>query len=155
MTLAAKLRPRLDRIRSIPARLGLHPFVVTRITRTYASGTVGRGAYVETTETLLVNGQNPHVRQSTDDRIRQILGSGALFREGEWLVGPLTHTFTGGGYAPDGFDVATGTAAQVLYKITGPGFPASGGMFRARTHSVDDPLRITLVLEPTSKAPTP
>lgn len=148
MSFASDLQPVLDDIRGIPGELGLHPFTVTRLTRTWASGTVGHGTYTEASTVLRVGGQNPHVKESSEDAIRHLLGSGSLFREGEWIIGPLTPDVS---VDLDAVDVDAGTAAQILYKIEGQGFPSGGKLFRARSVKKDSMLRVNIVLEPASR----
>lgn len=158
MSFRDDLLPLVDEIRAIPGDLGLRRFTVTRITRTYASGTVGRGAAVDTTLVLDNGGQNVKANLATENQISQILGSGHVLKPGTWIIGPITPDFAGGGTSPDGFDVATGTAAQILYKLTGPGLPATGTMFRAAKaapSSDGKSFRHMMVLEPAANAPNP
>jgi hypothetical protein len=142
----------LDVARGVMGRssLELRQYAVTRITRTWASGTVGRGAYTEASQALTCNGSNPRVREASPDQIKQLLGSGHLFKEGSFIVGPLTPEWTTGGYAYSGFDAATGEAKQILYRVVGPGVDS---YFRAVSRDFSKPLRIELVLEPAANAP--
>lgn len=150
MSFASDLLPTLDDIRAIPGELGLHPIRVTRILKTWPS-VRGQGTPTSTETVLLVGGQNPHVRESTDDAIRQLFGSMTTqFREGEWLVGPVTPNFDAGGYDPAGFDITLATQ-EIFYKLDQGTFGSTGMLFRARTSKKDSPLRITLVLEPIAK----
>lgn len=153
MSFVDDLLPTLDAIRAIPGDLGLHPFTVTRVTKTWASGTVGHGSATTTEQALTVGGQNPHVRNATEDEIKHLLGAGSLFKPGTLLVGPLTPEFAGGGYDVDGFDASSGVATQVLYRVTGAGFPAAGRLYRVAKFDASRPMRITMVLEPASNAP--
>lgn len=156
MSLRDDLLPLVDEIRAIPGDLGLRRFTVTRVTRTYTSGTVGRKPYTDVELALDNGGQNIKATLASEKQIQQILGSGHVMKPGTWLIGPITPDFSGGGTSPDGFDVATGTAAQIFYKITGPGLPTGGGMFRAKTAapSTDGKsFRHTLVLEPAANEP--
>jgi len=158
MALREDLLPAVDEIRAIPGDLGLRRFTVTRITRTYTSGVVGRKPFTDVELALDNGGQNVKATLATEKQIQQILGSGHIMKAGTWLVGPVTPDFVGGGTSPDGFDVATGTAAQIFFKLTGPGLPSGGTMFRAKTAAMSSDgksFRHTLVLEPGSDVPNP
>lgn len=159
MTLRDDLLPAVDAIRAIPGELGLRRFTVSRITKTWASGTVGRTHASDATATSVLQYNGSHNVKATlanERQLQQLLGSGHLFKAGTWIVGPVTPDFVGGGYGPDGFEVATGTAATVLYKLEGPGLPSGGTMFRAAklAASADGKsFRHMLVLEPASNSP--
>lgn len=153
MSLRDDLLPTLDAIRGIPGDLGLHPYALTRVTKTWASGIISHGAVVTVETSLTCDGQNPHIRDATEDEIKHALGSGALFKPGMLMVGPLTPSFSGGGYASSGFDAAAGVATQILYRVTGGDMPSGGRLYRAVKIDTTHPLRITMVLEPAANAP--
>lgn len=145
MSFASDLLAGIDAIRAIPGTLGLHPYVVTKVTRTWATAIIGHGSYTDAEEVLLVGGQNPHVRQVTESARDHYLETGPTFSEGDWLVGPLTPEFAGGGYDADNFDAGE-NAVEIFYKIDGPGI-SSNERFQAKSKSTDKPFRYTLVLQ--------
>jgi hypothetical protein len=144
MAFATSLLASLDRIRSIPGRLGLHPYTVTRITRTWSSGTIGHGTPTDVEAVLRVNGQNVHARQAAESEADHYLETGPTFVEGDWLVGPLTPEFAGGGYDPDTFD-GQSEAVEIFYRIEGPGM-AVDNTFKATRKASSGPFGITLTL---------
>ena len=124
MALADAIRPALDKIRGIGGLLGLRPLTVTVTVRTWTGTRAGLGTSSDVTTTLLVNGQNPIVKLVSP---ADVIASGGKLTAGHYLVGPLTPTFTGGGYAPSAMDpAAVGPAVEVLWRVSGVCLPAGG-----------------------------
>jgi hypothetical protein len=145
MTFVNSLRAAVDRARAIPGRLGLRQHVITKITRTWSTAIIGHGSYTDVETVLLVGGQNPRARQVTESARDHYLETGPTFSEGDWLVGPLTPEFDGGGYDADTFEAGE-SAVEIFYKIDGPGVSADE-RFQAKSKSTDKPFRYTLVLQ--------
>jgi hypothetical protein len=135
-----------DAVRQIPGLLGLHEHVVTRVTRTFTGGTVGRGAYTDVSTVLKNGSQNVHARLADDDAISQFFGSGCQWHDGDYLVGPITPNVI---YTAASFDVAVSTASRIHYTISGAGIGTENGTFLAVERNFSRPFRWMLLLRRT------
>ncbi|WP_437767177.1 hypothetical protein WMF27_20545 [Sorangium sp. So ce281] len=108
--------------------------VVVRI-NTWTPGTLpgAQGSTKGPVDTpLLVNGGRVKVEQLTQ---RDIIASGGLYQDQDLKIGPLTPPYTNAQGLPAGtnptvFDpVISGSNTEVLFKITGPGYP-TGAWFK-------------------------
>jgi hypothetical protein len=100
---------------------------------TWAPGTLpgGPGATKTHVDTPLVvaGGARPKVEQVSQ---RDVIASGGVYQDLDLRIGPITPQSAGfpAGVAPSTFDPAiAGSNVEVLFKITGPGFPA-GAWFK-------------------------
>jgi hypothetical protein len=139
------LRVLVDSIRQIPGEMGMHERVVTRVTRLYSGGTIGRGSYTETSVILRNGNQNVHCELASQDDTQQIFGVGCEWHDGDYLVGPITP----GTYSISGFDVAAGVAARIYYTIGGPGIGTETGTFVAVNRNFSKSFRWMLLLRRT------
>jgi hypothetical protein len=137
LTLADSLKPRLHRIRAIPARLGLHPHSVAIVVASTDGTHTGDGTRTETVTSVTEHGgYPPHVRWLNDEEIA--LGQLAM---GAIEVGPITPLHNGNGTDLDLLTGADMTDGQVrLLRITGPNHP-SGADYRITSVSADKALR--------------
>jgi hypothetical protein len=143
MTLRESLLPRIDKIRSIPGRLGVRLFqVYLQTTDILLTGSeraeFGEGTTV-TTETLLVNidGYSPRVRGLTT---QEVVASNGLYVDEDISIGPITPLHvdptgsTTGGFAPDDLDPLQAIGDRLVsIRITGPGYPIGGGKYRVQS----------------------
>lgn len=142
MALADRLKPLVHRIRAIPGRMGLHPFRVYVVVRTWTGSTVGDGTSSDSETELLESGQPPHLESLGDEEVMVAnLGKGSV------KIGPLTPEHTGGGLDIDTVQ-ATLTAAQERWiKVTGPG-REDGERFRITDVDTDSALHYTITAAP-------
>ena len=82
---ADNLRRTINRVRKIPAQLGLHPHTVQLELRTFSGGNTGRGTTTTTLTPLLENGTNPRVVWISYQQLVAFQWS-----EGTVRVGPFT-----------------------------------------------------------------
>lgn len=116
MTLAEDLRPTLDACRSIPGELGLHPYRVYVVTRTWSGASPGHGTATDAETEILVGGQPPHVSKLSGETIAvNNLPSDTV------QIGPLTPTFNGGGSAVSLFSGSLTGKQERWLKLVGPG----------------------------------
>lgn len=119
------------RVRAIPGLHGLRPYRVTVVIRSWSGARIGEGAYTDQEHELLESGQPPKVRFVADEeRMLASLPSGSID------VGPVTPECSAGGVTWD--TMTAGSAApgnEVLYRITGPEFPAGALYVRSEAHS--------------------
>lgn len=143
MALADDLKPVLSRIRAIPGQLGLRPYSVKMLVRTYAGATVGVGGYADTeTEIVEEGGYPPKVRWLSDERL-----SLAGYAAGTIEVGPITPSHTGGGASLETLEQSgVLTRAEVHLIVTGPEHP-SGAKYRVRSLRSDHAMHYTLRAE--------
>lgn len=146
MSLTSALRNIADKVRQIPGIIGQHEHVVTRVTRTFSGGTVGRGAYTDVSVVLKNGDQNVHARLANDDEISQIFGSGCQWHDGDYIVGPITPSVI---YSAASFDVAASVASRIHYTISGPGIGTENGVFLAVERNFSRPFRWMLLLRRT------
>lgn len=147
MTFASDILGDLDDIRGIPDALGIRPYAVSVLTRTWSADSLG-GAYTDsTTPLLLANGLRPKVRQVA---YKETVAAGGRYQEGDYRIGPMTPTYDGGGVAYSTLAPARpNSRTEVYYIVSGPDTPAEGRPCVEVGVEADKPLRRTLILRPT------
>lgn len=156
-TLRDSLLPALDAIRGIPVVLGLRPHTVSVFQRVYSGTSTGIGNSVDVTTSLRIDlgtFSQLKVRNVTQ---RDIIASGGLYTDQDVVVGPITPPFTGSAADNDAISVfdppPNGSPTEVFFKITGPGYPATGAYFKKIGQRVDQPFRFMLYLRKTAEIP--
>ena len=149
MSLVSDILADIDAIRGdIPGYIGLRPFRAYVVTRTWSGGRVGQGAPTTTTTEITNAGRPVKVKQISD---ADVIQSGGLYNAGDVTVGPFTPAYVGGGVTIATFQPAYGTSpTEVLFKVTGPGYPAAGGLFKVKSNDGNFATRMTLVLSQTA-----
>ncbi|MBW7935292.1 MAG: hypothetical protein H3C62_17125 [Gemmatimonadaceae bacterium] len=140
-----RYRALASRIRAIPGRdFGLRPYTVAVIVRRWSGPHTGDGAATDTVTPIVEYGGNPPKVRFLSDEARALGGLPA----GTVEVGPITPDHTGGGIT---WDTLTGGSAQagdeVLYRLTGPEFPAGADYALAGSQS-DRGIHYKLTLVP-------
>jgi hypothetical protein len=150
-TFASKLLPRLDKIRGIAGRLGLHPFAFYIRANAWTGGRPGVGTLTSTTTRIYVDGnQNPKVKAVSD---KDAMLSGGLYTNQDMRVGPLTPPFNLGGIAYATLDPPVASGTEFFFKLVGPGEPAVGQWFTRLNDDSDSALHIYIVLRATGATP--
>ncbi len=149
MTFASDLLPEIDAIRGIPATLGLRSGSVTRRVRTWTGTRVGLGTSTTTETPVLVDGQCPRI---TRIGVKEAVASGGAYQAGDFLIGPVTPEFAGGGVALATLQPAVGASpTEVLWVVSDNGLP-SGGIVCEKVAEEHRELRITFVLRAKSSS---
>lgn len=139
MALRDRLLPKVDRIRAIPGRLGLHRFQVWVRVVEWSGSRVQQGVSTTTETRLLVGGQDPHVRELNSKDI--VAGDPSLVGA-VYEIGPLTPEHPGGGVSYDVTNPPRTTfPTEIYYLLKGPGLPAEGQLFVRVTDDTDRPFR--------------
>ena len=120
----------LDEVRSVAGDLGLRPFEVRVRVRRWDGERPGVGGYTDAPDVLLTNlgadGFTRPVRVKQRSRAA-VIASGGQFTDREYIVGPMTSPFPGGGYDEATLDpAATNAPTEVFWNIRGPGLPPDG-----------------------------
>lgn len=154
----------LDDIRGIPGELGLRPYKVTVIVRTWTGTRPGVDASTSTDTpaviTVDIGQQHPKVRQLTD---RDVIASGGQYTDRDFRIGPITPPTTGGNAGdapyPAGiraavFDPPTSSSpTEVFFRVEGPGMPAGGTYFKKIGQDVSRPLHYEFTVRDTGETP--
>lgn len=150
MGLRDELLPLVENLRAIPGELGFRQFSVFIRTTKWTGARVGLGTPTVSTVQLLVGGQNPKVRQV---RQKDVVAGSDEFQNALWEIGPVTPTFSGGGYSADDLGpINDGTPTTMEYILKGPGMPASGLLCVKYDDSNDRSLRHTVRVKSTGRA---
>lgn len=148
---ASRLLPRLDKIRGIAGRLGLHAFSVYIRVNRWSGARAGLGTLTSTTTRLFVNGnQNPKVTQISN---QDAMLSNGVYSNQDVRVGPFTPPFTGGGIAYATLDPAVNAGTEFFFKLVGPGEPVAGEWFRRLKDEADSSLHIYVILRALGSTP--
>lgn len=151
MSFAARILPRLDRIRSgVPSGLGLRSSTLTVRTIYWTGDRVGDGDQAVSDRVITSSTGQPYkVRTLTT---RDVVLSGGAFQAGQIRIGPMTPAFTGGPYTFADLDppvggLVPGPVAEVQYLVGDP----SGVVQACAKASLDTshPLHWYLLLNPT------
>jgi hypothetical protein len=148
--LADLLKQRLQTIRGIQGTFGLRPNSVSVVTRTWASGRVGKGTFDDGVPLVLT--PTPMVREVST---REVASSGGRFETGDLRVGPITPAYPGpppGGYttaqvAPEVTPDQKGV--EVIYLVTG----SDAGEYSRISLNSDFALHYTLTLRRSNRTP--
>ena len=129
--------------RAIPGELGMRPFTVEAVTRSWSGAEPGEGVVQDERIAIVeANGQNPKVRTMSDEEIA--VGG---FAEGTVKVGPITPDFPGGGTLIDILRRdGAGTRALLHFVLTGPG-DECGANYKLRGFNADRAFHYTITLE--------
>jgi hypothetical protein len=130
----------------LDAAFGLRRYDVVMVVTTWSGALPGDGTASPAVETPIVvaGSRRPKVEQLTQ---RDIVASGGLYQEQDLRVGPLTPAFTSGGLDVTAFDpAAVGPSTEVLFRLTGPGTPATGALYRKVGQSVEKNFHYSFVL---------
>jgi len=150
VTLRDTLLPRIDALRAIPGELGFRPYTSVRIrTRTWSGTRPGDGTPADEWTDLTTGGQPAKVSQMN---VRAIAASNGQFLDGDCVVGPLTPTFSGGGYDPS--DIASSSTARNVERhvvLQGPGEPEAGSVWAIINPNTSRSLRYTMVIRRTER----
>lgn len=151
MTLVPGLLPQLDRIRAIPAALGLRPFSVVVRVRSWSGSDLASGTATDSDTTITVGpGSAPKVRHLSP---REVVASGGQYQTGDYRVGPLTPDGSGYGVPVSTFRPALTAGQELLVKLTGPDTPSGGLWCRLVSVEADHALHRYAVVRPTGEAP--
>ena len=141
MTLIDAHRKAADKGRLAAQTAGARPTTVSVELRTYdlPVGTVG--AVVLTTVTTTLSPKPKVVRAGAGATTALGGGFGALAAGGltseEWTIGPITQTYTGGGYVPNVLLPATTTFQTLTIRLTGDAWGSGGESFELIPGSLD------------------
>lgn len=152
MSLVSDILGDIDAIRGdIPSDIGVRPFRVYVLVRTWTGTRSGVGSSSDVTTEITCAGRPPKVRQLSDVDVIQ---SGGLYNAGDVQVGPFTPNYTGGGVSISTFQPSVASSpTEVLFKITGPGYPAAGAWFKVKSNDGNFATRLTIVLSQTAATP--
>jgi hypothetical protein len=156
MALRDALLPAVDAIRGIPGLLGLRLFTVAVVSRTWTGPRPGVGTSTDLTTGLKTDlGLYPvKVTMLTPN---EVIASGGLYVSQDLRVGPITPPFSGSASDGDAITVfdppATSTGFELFFRLTGPGYPASGGWFKKVSQDVTKSFRYSFVLRKTAHLP--
>ncbi len=148
MTLRDDLLPRIEALRGIPGALGFRPYtsVVLR-TRTWSGAEAGEGTATDVNLPLTAGGYPAKVRQIT---AREVATSAGRYTDADFVVGPLTPAFDGGGYTAAQLAPGTSNARVERHVVlTGPGEDASEWLIVG--DQKDRALRYTLTIRRTQR----
>lgn len=156
MALVDGLLPVLDKVRGIPAALGLRPYTVSIFKRTWSGSRVGVGTATDTVtgELVSLGTYNPRVRAVTT---REIIASAQLYAEQDLRIGPITPPYAGSSADHNAFSdfdpTPVASPVQLWFKITGPGYPAGGAWFRKVSQDTTDVFAYWFVVRKTGEIP--
>lgn len=152
MTLAEDLLPDLEEIRGIPdGDLGLRPFTVSVLVRTWSGARVGLGTKTDVT-TVLTNDQGKARVRARSLTAKDVVASGGLYSADDWRIGPMTPPFPGGGVNQSTTNPpVSGAQTEVFYRIDGPGM--AGVWFKRKADERDSALRHMVIVERTATTP--
>lgn len=147
-------RAAADAGRRAAAAVGARPTTVSVVVVTY-SGAVGvTGSSVVSTSTTVLS---PAPRVRSGSAAPSYLGGGTaaasagVLLAGQYLVGPVTLDYAGGGYTQAQLCPAAGEDRAVYYLLEGDEFSSGGERFRLVDADATRPHQITLVVERTAQ----
>ena len=156
----------VDDLRGIPGELGLRPYKVSVVVRTWSGSRPGVDASTSSDAPKVigvdVGTQSPRVRQLTQ---REIIASGGAYNDQDLKIGPLTPPFVVTGDAPyqgatadnssaNIFDPPTQIAAtEVFFKIEGRNMPAGGRWYKKIGQDLTRPLHYEFTVRNTGETP--
>lgn len=155
MAFVQTLLPALDLYRGVMGQLGFRPFTVFVVGRQWTGARPGLGTSSDTTTPQKVDlGQ--FATKVVQLKSNEIIASGGLYHAQDMRVGPITPPYSGSG--PNGtalsvFDPPQGVALELFFKITGPGYPASGQWFKKVSQDVSRVLAWFFVVRATGQVP--
>lgn len=150
---ANNIRASLDKIRGIPAILGLRPYSLSVRIRSWSGERIGLGTATIVDQDLSVaDGYQPRIRQLSQ---KDILASNGLYSDQdlEILLTPLFVSICGiGGYSTDSFDPPIyPNPIEILFNIKGNGHPPEGSWYKKISQSTDLALTFTIIIRKTGE----
>ena len=146
MAQADALKRLAHRVRAIPGRMGLRPFRVYVVTRTWSDELAGEGGYTDDETEITESGKPPKVRSVKGDEIAiNNLDSGSI------RIGPITPEHTGGGLALDTLQSEMDAGQERFIKVIGPG-REDGVLFRIQDRDFDHAIHYTIVAAPLAES---
>lgn len=147
MALVDDLLPVLFEGRGLIGEFGLYKYTVTRRLHSWSGADMSGTETVTTTPIVEANGQPPKVVKPNV----QELALGEL-APGDFVVGPITPSFSGGGYTPIELGVGSAIVGQVVdYLVTGPDLP-DGAVYAVKAIHADNPFGYMLHLTPIAES---
>ncbi len=153
-SLRAAHRAAADAGRRAAERVGARPTTVSVVVATY-SGPVGvTGSTLASTSTTVLS---PSPRVRSGGGAAGYFGGGTaaasagVLMEGQYVVGPITLDYAGGGYTQAQLCPAAGEDRVVYYLLEGDEFSPGGERFRLVDADATRPHQMTLVLERTAQ----
>jgi hypothetical protein len=148
------LLPAVDVIRGIPAQLGQRLYTVSIRVQQWTGPRPGVGSVTTTDTGLKVDlGLYPvKIRQLSQ---REIIASAGLYEDNDIEIGPITPPYAGSTADNDAIsvwlpNVIATAAAEIRFRILGPGYPASGVWHRMISHDFTQRYRYMFVLRGTA-----
>lgn len=141
----------LDSLRSIAGVLGLRPYTVTCRVRVWSGERPGLGSRTDIDTVLYntINGVKYPVRVRTRTQ-RDVIASGGRFSDHDFLVGPMTPQYVGGGYTIGQLDPApTNSATEIVWFMSGPDLPPNAAFSKVGTEGTA--LHYTVILRQSGK----
>jgi hypothetical protein len=144
MTLADDLKPLAHSVRAIPGQLGIRPYTVSTIKRTWSGGNTGNGTPTDTeTPITEADSQPPRVRALSGEEKALLDLAGTA-----WEIGPITPSFSGGGTAISVLkptDLYQGD--EFFIRLVGPEYP-TGALMRIVDIKTDRALNYRVTVKP-------
>ena len=160
MTFADDILPDLDDVRGIGGELGLRPFTVKVVVRTWTGARPGLpGTTYTDAPTILTVAAGSQTVKATAITNKDIVSSGGQYTDQDIKVGPITPAYAAtygldGGYQTSQIDPATtATAREVFWNVAGPGMPAGGGWCDKIGQEVDSALHYYAIVRRNGKQP--
>ena len=151
------LLPMVDAMRNIPNVFGLRLHTVAVVQRSWTGSGVGLGTKTDVVTGIKIDlgiGASK-VRNLSQ---REVIASGGLYTEEDVMVGPFTPPYAGSTADNDAINIfdppvpaITNDVSEILFRITGPGYPPTGAYFKKIEQRVDKPFRYTMVLRKTGE----
>lgn len=153
MSLVSSILPALDAVRAIPGVLGLCSMGVTRRVRTWSGTSLASGTATNTdTAITLPGGVNPKVRRVA---YKETVQGGGRYQEGDYRIGPLTPTYSGGGQSVTSLTPAiTSSPTEVYWKLGTGADNADGVVWCSEVQiEADHPMHMYVVVRPLGVVP--
>ena len=143
MSLRTDLLATVDLVRTLrgPDGFDIATVQVTIVRRTWAGGRRGSGAPSDVT--VLAISEWTKVRQVSE---RLVASSGGLYTMNDIKVGPITPSFTGGGFSPADLKPVGLTGQEIVYILSG----AMTGEYALINLDTTRPFRYEMILRRTS-----
>ena len=146
MALADDLLPVLAYCRAISGGMGLRPFRVYVVTRTWSDEPAGEGGHTDAETEITESGQPPMVRTMKGEEIAlNNLDNGSI------RIGPITPEHAGGGLALDTLQSEMDAGQERFIKVVGPG-RENGVLFRIQDPDFDHALHYTIIAAPLAES---
>ena len=127
--LRTNLLPVFNQVRKLMKTLNFRRHSVMVRTITWSGARVGLGTKTIVDTPIVLDDDNtpPKVTLITSE---DIIASGGLYQQGDYLVDKITPAFSGGGLEVNDFELPVGSQpTEILYQLIGPEFP-EGAWFK-------------------------